>query len=177
MTESSPAVALTVYLATLSLIAFGGIPAMLPDLRAFMVVTNGWVTDREFANFFAVVQSMPGPNMLVMMGFVGWKLGGAAGAVSAALACVVPSCALVLVVRGLWDRFRGARWQRSVARGLAPITLGLVVAGGFAMASAADTGWQTLVLTVGAALLVIGTRLSPLWALAAGGVLGALGVL
>jgi len=177
VSEASPARALTLYLATLSLVAFGGIPAMLPDLRAFMVVTNGWVTDREFANFFAVVQSMPGPNMVVMMGFVGWKLGGAAGALGAGLATFLPSSLLVLVVRGLWDRFRATRWQRIVGRGLAPVTLGLVIAGGFAMASAADTGWQTFVLTVGAAALVIGTRLSPLWALAVGAAAGALGLL
>jgi chromate transporter len=177
VSETSPATTLTLYLATLSVVAFGGIPAMLPDLRTYMVVTNGWLTDREFANFFAVVQSMPGPNMVVMMGFVGWKLGGAAGALGAGLATFGPSSALVLVVRGLWDRFRGARWQRIVSRGLAPVTLGLVTAGGFAMASAADTGWQTLVLTVGAAALVIFTRFSPLWALAVGAALGGMGLL
>jgi chromate transport protein ChrA len=31
------------------------------------VVANGWVTDREFADCFAVSQVVPGPNMILMM--------------------------------------------------------------------------------------------------------------
>jgi chromate transport protein ChrA len=37
-----------------------------------LVVVNGWATDREFANFFAVSRAMPGPNMMLMMSVVGW---------------------------------------------------------------------------------------------------------
>jgi chromate transport protein ChrA len=50
---------LTVHLATLSFISLGGIPSVLLDLRNF-VATNGWVTDREFAEFFAMGQAIPG---------------------------------------------------------------------------------------------------------------------
>lgn len=177
VSETTPSMVLTTHLALLSLVSFGGIPAMLPDIRTFVVATQGWLTDREFANAFAVVSSMPGPNMVVMMGLIGWKLGGASGAIGAALATFGPACALIYVVRGLWDRWRATAWQRVVRRGLAPVTLGVVIAGGFAMANAAATGWPTIALTVAAAVLVITTRLSPLWAFGVGGVLGGLGLL
>ena len=71
--------ALLIHLLGLSLISFGGIPSVLPDLRHFVVVENGWLSDRDFANCFAIVQVLPGPNMILMMGFIGWQVGGIRG--------------------------------------------------------------------------------------------------
>ena len=71
MMNGSPAsVVLAAHLALLSSISFGGFPTVLPDVHNF-VVANGWVTDREFANFFAVSQVVPGPNMILMMSLIG----------------------------------------------------------------------------------------------------------
>ena len=176
MNQPSPTVSLTVHLALLSVISFGGIPTVLPDLHDFVVRTNGWITDRDFANFYAVVQSVPGPNMILLMSFIGWSVGGLVGAVACGLATFGPCCAVVCVAHSLWHRFRDAPWQRAVRRGLAPVTVGLVVAGGIAIAGAAATGWQTTALTVIAVVFVLGTRLSPVWVLAAGGAMGGLGL-
>jgi chromate transporter len=77
----------------------------------------------------------------------------------------------------LWDRFRDRPWQQIVRRGLAPLTIGLVIAGGYVMARAADIGWQNALVTAAAIGVMLGTRLNPLWILMTGGVLGALGFL
>ena len=77
----------------------------------------------------------------------------------------------------LWDRFRDRPWPQIVRRGLAPLTIGLVIAGGYVMARAADTGWHSTLVTAAAVGLLLATRLSPLWILATGGVLGGLGLL
>jgi chromate transporter len=74
MSQPSALVVLTAHLALLSSISFGGFPTVLPDIRNFVVVARGWVTDQEFANFFAIAQAIPGPNMILMMSFVGWKM-------------------------------------------------------------------------------------------------------
>jgi chromate transporter len=161
----------------LSLISFGGIPAVLPDLHHFVVSEHGWLGDRDFADFFAVVQAVPGPNMILMMSFIGWKVGGLGGAIGSGLATFVPSCTACFIGFRLWDRFREAPWQRIVRRGLAPVTIGLVIAGGVVMAGAADTGWPAMALTAAAAAVLLTTRLSPLWTLAVGGALGGLGLL
>jgi chromate transporter len=176
MNSSSASVVLAGHLALLSSISFGGFPSVLPDVHNF-VVANGWVTDREFANFFAVSQVMPGPNMILMMSLIGLKLGGVPGAIASALATFGPPCVMYYSAYRLWDRFRDMPWQRIARRGLAPLTIGLVIAGGYVMACAADTGWRTAVVTAAAAGLMLATRLSPLWILIAGGALGGLGLL
>jgi chromate transporter len=76
MTDPSAPIALTAHLALVSSISFGGFPAVLPDVRNFVVATHGWMTNQEFANLFAMAQSIPGPNMILMMSFVGWKVWG-----------------------------------------------------------------------------------------------------
>ena len=169
--------ALTAHLALLSSISFGGFPTVLPDVREFVVATHGWVTDQEFANFFALAQSIPGPNMILMMSFVGWKVWGFPGAVASAFATFGPPCAMYFAAYRLWDRFRDAPWQRIVRLGLVPVTMGLVIASGMVMARAADTGWQAAAITTGAAAITLATRLNPMWLLLAGGALGGLGLL
>jgi chromate transporter len=175
--NSSPAsLVFAAHLAVLSSISFGGFPTVLPDVHNF-VVASGWVTDREFANFFAVSQVVPGPNMILMMSLIGLKVGGIAGAVASALATFGPPCAMYYVSYRLWDRFRDMPWQRIVRRALAPLTIGLVIAGGYVMARTGDVGWPSVAITAAAVALMLRTRLSPLWILMAGGASGALGLL
>jgi chromate transporter len=175
--DPSVLAALTVRLALLSSISFGGFPTVLPDVRHFVVVAHGWVTDQEFTNFFALAQSIPGPNMILMMSFVGWKVWGLPGAIASAVATFGPPCTIYFASYSLWDRFRDARWQETVRRGLIPVTIGLVIASGTVMARAADVDWETAAVTIAAATLMLSTRLNPLWMLLAGGVLGGLGLL
>jgi len=177
MTDPSAPVALTGHLALLSSISFGGFPTVLPDVRNFVVATHGWVTDQQFANFFAIAQSIPGPNMILMMSFIGWKVWGLPGAVVSAVATFGPPCAMYFGAYRLWDRFRDRPWQSMVRAGLVPVTIGLVIAGGAVMARAADPGWQAALVTVAAAGLMLATRVNPLWMLVAGAALGGLGLL
>jgi chromate transporter len=167
---------LAAHLALLSSISFGGVPTVLPDIRVF-VIGNGWLTDRDFADFLAVSQAMPGPNMILMMSFIGWKVAGITGAIASACATFAPPCAMYFVAYRLWDRFRDAPGQRIVRAGLAPLTAGLVTAGGAVMARTADISWPAIGVTGAAALLLLLTRLNPLWVLASAGVLGAIGLL
>jgi chromate transporter len=55
--------------------------------------------------------------------------------------------------------------------------MGLVIASGTVMARAADTSWPAVVVTIAAAAITLGTRLSPMWMLLVGGALGGLGLL
>ena len=113
MNSSSATLVLAAHLAVLSSISFGGFPTVLPDVHD-LAVAKGWVTAQEFANFFAVSQVMPGPNMILMMSFLGLKVGGIPGAIASALATFGPPCAMYYLSYRLWGRFRDMPWQRIV---------------------------------------------------------------
>ncbi len=177
MSDLRAPIALTAHLAMLSSISFGGFSSVLPDVRNFVVFTHDWMTDREFANFFALAQAIPGPNMILMMSFIGWKVWGVPGAVASAFATFGPPCAMYFIAHRAWDRLLASRWQRIVRIRLVPVTAGLVIAGGAVMAGAADTGWAAATVTIATALIMLHTRLTPIVMLIAGGFLGGLGLL
>ena len=177
MNSPSALIALTAHLALLSSISFGGFPTVLPDVRNFVVVTHGWMTDQEFANFFAMAQAIPGPNMILMMGFVGWKVGGIPGAVASALRTFGPPCAMYFVAYRLWDRFRDAPWQRIVRKRPGPGNHGPRHRQRHRDGARGDPDWQAAAMTIAAAVLMLGTGLNPLWMLLAGGAFGGLGLL
>ena len=177
MKPAAGLLAMTFHLAIVSSISFGGFPTVLPDVRAFVVTTRGWITDQDFTNIFAMAQAMPGPNMILMMGLIGWKIWGLTGALAASTATFAPPCAIYFTAFRLMDRFREAQWQRVLRSALIPVTTGLIIASGVVMAEAAAVIWGALAVTGAAAVVMLMTRLNPLWLLAAGGALGGLGFL
>src|SRR5262249_51527843 len=159
----SAPLALTAHLALVSSISFGGFPTVLPDVRNFVVSTHGWMTNRDFADVFAIAQSVPGPNMILMMSFVGWKVWGFPGAVVSAFATFGAPCGIYFAAYRVWNRFRNASWQRIVRLGLVPVVMGLVIASGVVMARAADTSWRAVALTMATTGIMLATRLNPIW--------------
>lgn len=169
-------VTLAVRFMSLSLLAVGGVVTVVPEIHRLAVDVHQWVTDARFTQLFVIAQAAPGPNMLLVT-LVGWHAAGLPGALVATAAMCAPSCTLSYFVARAWDRFRGARWRRAVEAGLAPITVGLVLATGWLVARGAqDSGWAASGITAVVAGLVVFTRVHPLWLFAAAGTLGLLGV-
>jgi len=83
---------LGLYFAVLSLLSFGGMSSVLPEMQRYMVDVKGWMSATEFMQLFAVAQAAPGPNVL-MSSLVGWKVAGFAGSLVALGAmCGPPRC-------------------------------------------------------------------------------------
>jgi chromate transport protein ChrA len=59
MSSLSAPVALAAQLALLSLISFGGIPTILPDIHNLVVVTKGWVSWTPKMRQLAKVEPCP----------------------------------------------------------------------------------------------------------------------
>jgi chromate transporter len=164
---------LALYFAALSLISFGGISSILPEMQRIVVDVKGWVTAAEFTQLFAVSQAAPGPNIL-FTSLIGWKIAGLAGALVALGSFCVPAAVLAWWVGGLWDRFRDAQWVGITRRGLLPVTVGLALAGGYVLATPYGLDWRYAAIAAASATALVVTKLNPLWLLAAGGALGAL---
>lgn len=162
---------LAVDFSLLSLITVGGVITVLPEMHRNVVEVHGWMSGAEFAQLFALAQASPGPNILVVS-LIGWKVAGLAGAVVATGAACAPSSILTYAVSKVWQRFRGARWRVAVEDGLVPMTVGLMLAGGYLITLAADQTAMGFVITAVTAAAVLATRIHPLWLLAAGGLIG-----
>ncbi len=162
--------------AVLSLLAFGGANAVVPEMHRQAVEVHRWMSDKDFAALFAIAQAVPGPNFLIST-LVGLKAAGPLGAVVATAAMCAPSCLLTFWAAKAWDRYRATRIRMALAAGLAPVTVGLVFASAWLLARAADREWRLAAVTAATAAVAALTRLNPLWCLAAAAALGAAGML
>ena len=161
--------------AVLSLLAFGGANAVIPEIHRQSVDIHHWMTDQDFAALFAIAQAAPGPNFLITT-LIGWKAAGLAGALVATAAMCAPSCVLSFWVAKVWDHHREAPWRAAVAAGVAPVTVGLIFSSAYVLVRAADTGWRLALVTAASAAVAYFTKLNPLWCLAAAAALGVAGV-
>ena len=67
--------ALATTFALISIVAIGGIAAVMPEVYRQVVDVRGWMTASELADLYALGQAAPGPNGMVV-GLVGWRVAG-----------------------------------------------------------------------------------------------------
>lgn len=164
---------IAVYFGMLSLLAFGGMPSVMPEMQRIVVESQGWATPLEFVQLFAIAQAAPGPNILIVS-LIGWKAAGLPGAFVALIAMCGPAAALSYWVAGLWDRFKDSDWRKAIQRAMVPIVSGLTLSGGFVLATPGNVpDWRLWLIAAASAAGMLLTKMNPLLLLAAGGILGA----
>ena len=160
--------------ALLSLFAIGGANAAIPEMHRLAVEVKGWMSERQFADLFAISQVAPGPNVIIVT-LIGYQAAGIAGALVATVAMCGPSCIAAYYIGGVWDRFRQARWRIAIQAGLVPITIGLIAASAWVLALAAVHTWIAAGITVATAIVGYFTKLNPLWLFGAAALIGLAG--
>jgi chromate transporter len=174
--DHNPLFALASTFALMSLFAVGGANSAIPEMHRIAVDVHHWLTDKQFADVYAISQLSPGPNVLIVT-LIGYSVAGVAGALVATLAMCVPTAVLALCVSRFLTRSSQARWPAIIQAALVPLSIGLMGASGFILARASDRTLAAALVTAGAAVLASVTRLNPLWMLLAGGCLGFTGLI
>jgi chromate transporter len=174
--EQSPLLSLVTTFALLSLFAIGGANAAVPEMHRLAVELHHWMTEKQFADTFAIAQLSPGPNVLIVT-LIGYAVAGVAGAVGATVAMCVPTAILAYFVSRRLSRSSASRWPAVIQAALVPLSIGLMAASGLIVARAADKSWLAALVTVTVVVVMATTRLNPLWLLLAGGLLGFAGLI
>ena len=173
--DANPISTLVWTFALMSLFAVGGANSAVPEMHRVAVDVHHWMTDRQFADIFAISQLSPGPNVLIVT-LIGYSVAGMAGALTATVAMCGPTAILAYYVSRLLARSSHSPWPAIIQASLVPLSIGLMGASGMILALTSDRSWGAGLMTVAAAALAFGTRLNPLWMLVAGGILGFAGV-
>jgi chromate transporter len=162
-------------LVLLSMLAFGGAQSMLTEMYRVVVNVEHWMTAQDFADYFAIAQASPGPNMLIVT-LVGWHVGQWQGALVATVAATVPSSILALIAYKKIYNHKNLSVKRWVQYVSAPISVGLVVASSANIAITLSQSWRMLAVSAATILLVQNTRVHPLTLIFLGGLLGTAGL-
>jgi chromate transporter len=121
--------------AYLSVLTVGGGMAAFPEMKVLTVDVYKWLTFPQLIHLYSVGQMAPGPNMMMIVAIGEWAAG-FIGAVTVVIAFFGPTAALALYVGRLWKRLEHWPWRVSIQKGLAPVSIGLLLAGCFTMARA-----------------------------------------
>ncbi len=157
--RDSPYLAILAVFVPLSLLSVGGGQAVLPEIHRQAVLSHQWISEATFLADYAISRMSPGPSSLIVT-LIGFQVGGALGALLATFAIFLPSSLLMYALVRVWSRTRGARWQRAVERGLAPVAAGLILASCVTLLAAASGGWMVPVAAVASAGLLMTDKVS-----------------
>jgi chromate transporter len=160
----------------MSLFAVGGANSAIPEMHRIAVDVQHWMSDKQFADVFAISQLSPGPNVLIVT-LIGYSVAGVPGALVATLSMCVPTALLAYAVSRLLRQSSHRRWPAIIQAALVPLSIGLMGASALILALTSDRTWAAGLVTAAAAGLAFATRLNPLWILLAGACLGFLGVI
>lgn len=159
----------------MSLFAIGGANSTIPEMHRVAVDVHQWMTDRQFADMFALAQLSPGPNVLIVT-LIGYHVAGIAGGlVATAGMCGLPAI-VAYFVGGAMLRFRHSPWPALLQSALVPLSIGLMAASGLILSLTTGRTPVGAAVMAAAAVLTFTTRINPLWLLAAGGLLGFAGL-
>jgi chromate transporter len=162
------------YFALMSLFAIGGANAALPEMHRLAVEDRQWMTDRQFADMFAIAQVTPGPNVIIVT-LIGYHVGGLAGALITTLAMCGPTCIFAFFIGRIWERFKAAPWRVAIQAGMVPVSIGLIAASAVVVARAAALNWAAIAITAVTAVVSYQYRVNPLWIFAVAALLGLAG--
>lgn len=146
----------------LSLLAVGGGAAVLPEMKASVVAQHGWLTADQFVEIYSLGQLAPGPNML-MVQVIGERVAGIPGAFIALIGFFLPASLLTYWTGILWDRLDGWPWRESIQRGLAPISIGLMLAGTITIGRIAVNDPRTIAMAVAVTGILLWRKVNPAW--------------
>jgi chromate transporter len=110
----------------IGLTGFGGGLAVIAQIRTMVVNKRRWLTDHEFAEAFALAQSLPGTNAGNAVTYIGLRLRGIGGATVAMTAFVLPSMLMMIVLAILYRHLRMLPKMDLLFLGLNAAVVGLI---------------------------------------------------
>ena len=154
----------------LSILAVGGGAAVIPEMKTLTVGAAPWITSDLFGAIYSLGQLAPGPNML-MVSVIGYHVAGWGGAGAALVGFFLPAGVITFYAGRMWDRFAENPWRAALARGLGPVTVGLILAGAHSIERTVMAGHGLVPYVVCAlvAVILLRVKINPVFLILAGG--------
>ena len=105
---------------------FGGGPSMIPLIQEEVVEVQGWLSQDEFLDAFALGNTLPGPIATKMAAYVGYKVAGVGGAAAGLIGVALPTAIAMVLLLGLYLRFRDNPLIGRFLQGVRPVVIALL---------------------------------------------------
>jgi chromate transporter len=159
-------------MAKLGCATYGGGPSVIPLLQAEVVDVRRWMRMEDFLDALAVGNALPGPIATKLAAVVGNKIAGLPGASVAVVGMVLPSMILVLLLLRLVGMVKDNPRITSMLKGLRPVVVAMLAYAAYSMTPSSMEGAFTWGIGLVALLIMVFTKINPVWIIAAGAATG-----
>ncbi len=153
-------------------LTFGGGYAMIPVIQREAVEKHRWMTDGEMLEMLAISESTPGPISINTATFVGYRVGGYAGAAAATFGAVLPSLVIITVIAFFLRSFMEYKIVRYAFNGIRACVAALVIKAFITMSKQCPKNIVSYALAAAAFVSVTFFDLSAILIIACGAVVG-----
>lgn len=130
-------------LSTISVTLFGGGYVIIPIMQDIIVSGLQWLSKKEFVDAIAMGQLTPGP-IFISATFVGYKVGGIIGAITATLAIFIPPGLIMIIVSEFFGQIKNSKFIKAAFKGLRPAIIGMILAAAFTIGKGVPFSWFSL---------------------------------
>ena len=126
------------------ILGFGGGPSAIPLVHREVVQTFKWMNDEEFSDVLALANALPGPINTKMAGYVGWRVGGVWGMLTALFATAIPTVVLMILFLTALTAHKDKDWVVGMSRAVVPVAGVLIgiLTWDFIVKSKESLGWK-----------------------------------
>jgi chromate transporter len=125
----------------LGLTAFGG-PAMVAYIRKLAVENKKWISQADFREGVALCQTIPGATAMQTAAYVGYRVGGVAGAAASFIGFGLPAFVLMVVLAAIYLQTRNLPQALSAFNGLRVVIVALVGNAAYSFGRTNLKGWR-----------------------------------
>jgi chromate transporter len=106
--------------------AYGG-PAMISHIKETAVNKNGWIKEGEFMRGLALCQLISGATMAQIVTYIGYRVRGIWGALTAAVAFILPAFIAILILSAIYFKFHTLWFVQALFKGLGAIVVAIIL--------------------------------------------------
>jgi chromate transporter len=158
----------------ISAFTIGGGLAMVPLLMDQLVQKKQWLTEEEMADCLAISQTIPGAIVVNISVYIGRRVAGGLGTIAAYLGAVLPSLVCIIVILLFLTKINHIPLVTGFFKGGLAAAAGLVAVSCFRVGKGIIKRPGDVLLMLMAFGAVIFLRVSVLWIILAGCVMGCL---
>jgi len=168
----------------IGLFSIGGGYVALPLIHHQIVELHGWLTVTEFTDIITIAEMTPGPIAINAATFVGIRVAGIPGALVSTLACVLPSCVIVLLLAKIYYKYRNLYAMQYILSGLRPAVVAMIASAGLGIMllaffadgkislSTGDMNLISMAIFAGGLLILRKWKLNPIYVMGGAGIIG-----
>ncbi len=134
---------------------FGGGYAMIHLLERQFVARRKWLDREEFLDMVAVAESTPGPVAVNSATYIGYKVDGVIGALSATVAVCLPSFVIIYLISLFLDQFLTLTYVAYAFKGIQACVVYLILSAAWKLWTSMEKNWMNVSILTAVSIAMI----------------------